>query len=101
MCLPVVDSYTEISHSGCVSPRMGCLENITYYNSYRCQHKLPHSGVNSLFFNAIGFPTFHLKCPVFFCIFRVGKHALYGYALCSASSETQTTRQPASSARQS
>ena len=44
-------------------------------------------------------PAFHLKCPAFLLEFPVGKNALY--ALCSASSRTQTTRQPPSSARQS
>ena len=45
------------------------------------------------------FPAFHLKCPAFLAYFKVEKNALY--ALFSASSGTQTTRQPASSARQS
>ena len=54
---------------------------------------LPLSVVNSYFLAASSF-------PVFFCVFRVVKNALYA-ALCSASSGNQTTRQPASSAQQS
>ena len=45
------------------------------------------------------FPAFHLKCATFFAYFGLGKNALY--VLCLSSSVNQTTRQPASSSRQS
>ena len=55
---------------------------------------IPLSGVNSRFLAPSRFPAFHLKCPAFLRI-SSWKNALY-----AASSGSQTTRQPASSARQ-
>ena len=57
------------------------------------------SGVNSCILAPSRFPAFHLNCPAFSAYFGYGKNA--HYALCSASSGTHTTLQPASSARQS
>ena len=44
-------------------------------------------------------PAFHFKYPAYFAYLELEKNALY--PLCSALSGIQTTRQPASSARQS
>ena len=47
-------------------------------NNYKFQLTPP----NSRFLAPSRFPAFHLKCPAFFCVFGVGKNALF--ALCSA-----------------
>ena len=81
-------SKTHISGNFCKPFAEGIGVNITVFG-----RKL------TIFFGPSRFPAFHLKCPVFFILISSRKNALY--ALCSASSGTQKTRQPASSARQS
>ena len=76
---------------------------IHHWHGQNTQIVMTNIGVNII---AFGRKLKHFSAlPLFtsnvllFCVFRIGKNALY--TVCSASSGPQTTRQPASSVRQS